>query len=275
MIMRLSRLIIALVMLLVLTDAAIAATLYGKIYDIKLKELNDVIVEVDSEPHQRHVSKDGSYSFELNPGEYNLTATYHPDDFTTYSVAEQIYINEEGDYVYDLFLFQGFDRDAEDLLAEEDIFDVEEKFIDDNGKISGLTVAIMAVVAIIVLLFVYYLFGRIKDRHEREEIEEAEKVEKEARALLRKEMEEAGVSSRGKETKPVKGQKHEELDDADLLKVIEIIKKDGGRTTQKELRRQIPLSEAKISLMISELEHKKLVQKVKKGRGNIIILKKK
>ena len=61
----------------------------------------------------------------------------------------------------------------------------------------------------------------------------------------------------------------------DLEQMVKIIKKEGGRTTQKDIRKQIPLSEAKISLMIAELEHKGAIEKIKKGRGNIIILKKK
>ena len=64
------------------------------------------------------------------------------------------------------------------------------------------------------------------------------------------------------------------LDD-ELKNVLEIIKANGGRTTQKEIRKQIPLSEAKISLMVAELEHKGFIEKIKKGRGNIIVLKKK
>lgn len=60
-----------------------------------------------------------------------------------------------------------------------------------------------------------------------------------------------------------------------IEQVVKIIKQEGGRTTQKDIRKQIPLSEAKISLMIAELEHKGIVEKIKKGRGNIIILKKK
>ncbi|TKJ16913.1 hypothetical protein CEE44_00045 [Candidatus Woesearchaeota archaeon B3_Woes] len=54
--------------------------------------------------------------------------------------------------------------------------------------------------------------------------------------------------------------------------VIDFIKKQGGRTTQKDIRKQFPLSEAKISLVVSELEHKNLVKRIKKGRGNIIVL---
>ncbi|MDD5133419.1 MAG: winged helix-turn-helix transcriptional regulator [Candidatus Nanoarchaeia archaeon] len=60
----------------------------------------------------------------------------------------------------------------------------------------------------------------------------------------------------------------------DLEKVIEIIKKEGGRTTQKDIREKIGLSEAKVSLMIVELEDKGIIKKIKKGRGNIIILNK-
>ena len=64
------------------------------------------------------------------------------------------------------------------------------------------------------------------------------------------------------------------IDDLSEEDFLEIIKKEGGRTTQKDIRKEIPLSEAKTSLMIAELEHKGIIEKIKKGRGNIIILKK-
>ncbi len=35
----------------------------------------------------------------------------------------------------------------------------------------------------------------------------------------------------------------------------------------------LDLSEAKISLILTELEHKGKVEKIKKGRGNVILLK--
>lgn len=61
-------------------------------------------------------------------------------------------------------------------------------------------------------------------------------------------------------------------DDADA--VIKFLKKEKGRATQKEIRKNFPQSEAKISLIISDLEDRGVVKKIKKGRGNIIILKK-
>ena len=71
-----------------------------------------------------------------------------------------------------------------------------------------------------------------------------------------------------------KGKEAKEDTEKDLDGLIKIIKQEGGRITQKEIRKEIPLSEAKISLMIAELEHKGVIEKIKKGRGNIIILKK-
>lgn len=59
----------------------------------------------------------------------------------------------------------------------------------------------------------------------------------------------------------------------DLEKLIKFIDKHNGRVLQKDLRKGFPYSEAKISLMVDELEAKGVVKRVKKGRGNIIIKK--
>lgn len=53
-------------------------------------------------------------------------------------------------------------------------------------------------------------------------------------------------------------------------RILEIIKKE-KRIKQKDLRKTIGMSEAKISLVITELEDEGKVKKIKKGRGNIII----
>ncbi|MEW6592682.1 MAG: hypothetical protein AB1305_03230 [Candidatus Hadarchaeota archaeon] len=58
----------------------------------------------------------------------------------------------------------------------------------------------------------------------------------------------------------------------DLEEVMDIIRQEGGRINQVELRKKMPYSEAKVSLMISDLEDRGLVRKVKKGRANVIIL---
>jgi uncharacterized membrane protein len=55
--------------------------------------------------------------------------------------------------------------------------------------------------------------------------------------------------------------------------IISFIKKHGRRITQKDIRKNFPSSEAKISLILTDLEDKGIIKKIKKGRGNIIILK--
>ena len=58
----------------------------------------------------------------------------------------------------------------------------------------------------------------------------------------------------------------------ELENVLSIIKSESGRITQKELRKKLNLSEAKVSLMVAELESLGNVKKIKQGRGNIIVL---
>lgn len=67
---------------------------------------------------------------------------------------------------------------------------------------------------------------------------------------------------------------HNKPDNDYMAEILKIIEEEGGRTTQKEIRKRIPYSEAKISLMIAELEGSGKIKKIKKGRGNIIILNK-
>jgi uncharacterized membrane protein len=67
-----------------------------------------------------------------------------------------------------------------------------------------------------------------------------------------------------------KEEKRLEKADDYLTKIVNILERE-KRVTQKQIRKEVPLSEAKISLMISELESEGIVEKIKKGRGNILI----
>lgn len=58
----------------------------------------------------------------------------------------------------------------------------------------------------------------------------------------------------------------------DLQEIIDVIHSQGGRMTQKDLRGKLKYSEGKVSLMLFDLEKRGLIQKFKRGRGNVIIL---
>ena len=56
----------------------------------------------------------------------------------------------------------------------------------------------------------------------------------------------------------------------DLKELLNLIRNNGNRITQRELRKKSPYSESKVSLMLSDLEERGLIEKFKRGRGNII-----
>jgi uncharacterized membrane protein len=60
---------------------------------------------------------------------------------------------------------------------------------------------------------------------------------------------------------------------ADLQEIMDIIRGQGGRITQKELRSRLKYSEGKVSLMLTDLERRGVVEKFKRGRGNVVIIK--
>lgn len=59
---------------------------------------------------------------------------------------------------------------------------------------------------------------------------------------------------------------------ADLQEILDILISQGGRITQKDMRKRLRYSEGKVSLMLLDLEKRGKIQKFKKGRGNIIFL---
>ena len=260
------RILVAAVFFLVVSGTGFAATLYGSIYDIELNELNGVVVEVDSSPAQRYVSKDGRYLFELGPGEYTLSAKY-VKDYTQLRTEERVIIADDGDFIFDIFLFPEVDVDDSDYLTEDDFFDFSEDMIHTDGRLSGLMLAVIVVSGMIILLLIYYAVGVYRRRIEEKELEDVGVLENSIRTSMGRPADGAKSLDNGKSV-------YADMD-SDISKVVNVIRSEGGRATQKEIRKQIPLSEAKISLMVSELEHKGIVKKVKKGRGNIIILKNK
>jgi len=240
----LKKLIIVL-MLLISIQNCYAATIYGNIYDPDLNQMKGrVEVEVDSSPRQYQVSTDGTYSFFLLVGKYTIKAKYEEHGRLKYLAEERIVVRDEGRFIHDIVMYPS--PEEEERLINETI---EEP---SNKEQTILLFVIIGSVFIVSILLVFYI---LKKSRKKEHIQEKKEESSESFAEIKEEKEEVEAP--------------ESLDG-----IIKIIKENNGRVTQKEIRKQIPLSEAKISLMISELEDKGIVKRIKKGRGNIIILKK-
>lgn len=226
--------ILTLFLIGILVPIVSAATIHGSVYDIFLDELDKAVITIDSEPQQTAVSKGGEYSFEISPGEYIINAIYYGSD-ADYESEDKVSIKKEGNFKIDLILTPQLDSE----ILGENTNEFEELNSDftlekDKGINVGMIITLIAI--ILIILYFYLAKGHfIKD------VDESE----------------------------LKSENEEELE-----KVLKFIKSLGGRATQKDIRKKFPSSEAKISLMISELESKNFVKKIKKGRGNIIIITK-
>lgn len=58
--------------------------------------------------------------------------------------------------------------------------------------------------------------------------------------------------------------------DSDAKMVLSTLDSSEGRSTQKELRESLNFSDAKMSLILSELESSGYIKRFKRGRGNVI-----
>ena len=232
-------LIIFLLFLLTLSLVS-ATTLKGTIYNTNLEPEPDVLIEINTIPEQRLLARDGTYQFDVSPGTYTLTA--QKEDII---ITEEVRVLAEGTYIYDIFLLPEF-------TAEDDLWaDTEEELIEEEPSLFRWQYIVTGLI-IIFLLYRFYRerkkYGSVWKFRRRVKEEAAKSVEQHKEELAQ----EPGY----------------------IEKALEIMKKHDGRITQKELRKEmLYLSEAKISLILTELEHKGKIEKIKKGRGNVVVMK--
>lgn len=240
-----------LIALSALPTAHAAALIHGSIYNLELEKLEKAVVDISTSPKQRLVSADGTYAFTVEKGVYIIRAQYK-ENATLLATEERVVVKEDGSYVFDLFLLPSFE--AEDEILAETSLDVDDVLIEEKRVVRY---GIFAVSGIIVLVAIY-LFYKFMANPER-----------------RKKKASAPESDPKKEEKEEEKEGDDRVEDKVAETILTLLKKNDGRATQKELRKHLPLSEAKISLVLTELESAGKIRKIKKGRGNIIILNKK
>ena len=146
----------------------------------------------------------------------------------------------------------------EDINFSEDLFDYEELQEDeDDSTILLYAIGILSVLAIVTALFLWKRGKKGVGKDDKEDYG-YEPVKPESVAP--------------EEPEELEHVDAESAIPSDLQEVLLIIRGRDGRITQKDLRLLLNCSEAKASLMITDLGDRGLVKKVKKGRGNVIIL---
>jgi len=244
------RFLLLIIIVSCLVMSAQAAKVYGSIYewsDLE-KPLKNVIVEIEENATrvQYKVSSDGAYSFDLSPGNYVLRAKYYINNILEFSGEEKLQINRPDESRnLDLLLFPSIDSDYEYLADINLTGELEPKEPDVSNYI-----AVIIVVSLIAIIFLFFFW-------------------KKKRKPVIPEQEEIPSEPPSNATKPIENITRELPDD--LRELYDLIMKKGGRTTQKEIRKDAKYGEAKVSLMLADLEDRGLIKKIKKGRSNIII----
>ncbi|AKB18025.1 MULTISPECIES: MarR family transcriptional regulator [unclassified Methanosarcina] len=364
------------------------ATIHGEVYGWDTFEpLENSVVEVNSTPVQSMVAKYGLYSFELEPGNYLIKASYYQNSTLIYSAEKTVKIIGEGSYVFDLLLLPVYSEElmdsSEEMVISENPVDKEinnpdadnarvgNVSITEPGEINGSTSStgyyLFAALLISLLLAGGYTFQKhrsiennktenyklekskleksklekskleknrfseekaehkteklsvpvstpgfsakvpderiepkteqelpgepienqlsresdfeVWEKEEKAEIKERHLIPEIESATLKQETEEDKETSpeepaRAPEPKPEPPvlKKNYPLP-ADLQEIMDIIRGQGGRITQKDLRSKLKYSEGKVSLMLADLERRELIEKFKRGRGNVVILR--
>ena len=253
--------LIFLILFFAIIPAASTAKIFGNVYDwSSFEPLDKVLVEINTQPVQRVISENGHYSFDLKPGNYSIKAFYIKSGKVELSADENVTINAEGEFELDLMLFPPLSEiDSLDELLNTDIENqIDENVLNDSvaSEKQDILSPILLLVLIILISFGFYYFNKSKKSKKGQSASSFEIIE-----LSKDELNlEKSVES--------------QLDDS-AKEVLKTIKESGNRMTQKELRDKIPsMGEAKISLIVAELESLGLIKKIKKGRGNILVLKK-
>ncbi|MCC4766478.1 hypothetical protein FXW07_07580 [Methanosarcina sp. DH1] len=429
--------IICIATVLALAGPALAdstANVHGTAYRWDTFEpLDNAVVEVNSTPSQSMVAKYGVYSFDLMPGDYNITADYYENSSVKYSTSEIITVKDQGKYLLDLLLFPVY---SEELMGDSKLNGYSEDqnwtaksssnttnsltdtstspttsksnsssmdLADQNitGNINANYLLIAALLLFILLSAGYQVSRKDKKPEKNQPLKSAHKIsgigadekghttggfikpvkvpeisvevpheslepelkreyqaqESQVKPLEaapstgplvnpvdepvteavkeslqepvkesikepvneqikpvvtalspgipeekgQEDCEEIKVDSQENEIKLVESEPQKEKQEtvseeaadkptenpetettafkkklplpADLQEVMDIIRGQGGRITQKDLRSKLKYSEGKVSLMLADLERRELIEKFKRGRGNVVILR--
>jgi uncharacterized membrane protein len=248
------RLLTVALLLLISSTYCMGAQISGKVYDFTLVPALGAIVAVNTSPRQQYIAADASYGFDLARGSYILTAKSYQDNRLVASAEEILNVSDDGSYVVDLILFPALED--ENLYYDLE-FNMTDEYkepavqVQEKGDTRILVIMLVCAILIAVGVAAYLLSRKKKARRASDKSDIAESEE--------------SIES-------IDSEKTEVSDDDVANKVYDLIRQR-KRLTQKEIRREVPFSEAKISLVLTELEANGKIQKIKKGRGNIIIAK--
>lgn len=229
--------------LLLIHNFVFATTIYGDIYDgDTLDQLQDVLITITDENDNVVVQKmfEESYSLDVGEGNYTLRA-YHFRNGSLALYSERAFEAKTDDVGIDLVLIP-YELQALVPGFTAPPIPAETAGMDGGAAPIPFLEAGLVLLGVAALAAIYLLYPK-------------KKTDKKERA----------------DSLATEVENPTELD-GDCKAVMKILGENEGRMVQKELRDILKWSEAKMSLVVSELEMDGHVRKIRKGRENIIKL---
>lgn len=231
--------------LLALGSAVTATQISGKAFEwYSLEPLSKVIVDINSQPIQTQVTDETGYRFEVPAGStYEIRGRLFENNQLKYADTETVFVPQDGNFVVDLILFPVLD--SNEFLFDEDVnLGLETENPPAAESFSGSLLLALVILALIIIWIVYHWHKKNSESF----------------------------------SNPIP--KHSQQSSTDLTpqteldrsEIVSLLRRTDGRLTQKEIRDKIDWSEAKVSLVLTELESLGKIKKFKKGRGNIVVL---
>jgi uncharacterized membrane protein len=227
--------------MLIFSMPVLSAVITGSVYGPDFDTLNDTVIRINTQPIQQILARNGTYEFNVPEGSYELNAYYKGTEDDMYVFSEKIDAKGDGRYVLDIIMLPEIDDGI--TPYPEGFYDSEPASeTGETAKPDALgLIMIGGIIALSIAAIIFY-FARKK---------KADFTDENAKT---------------------KNTMHAGADES-YDKILELINKN-KRMTQKDITKEMFLSDAKVSLVLTEMESRGIIKKIKKGRTNVIILNK-
>ncbi len=219
-----------------------ATIVEGEVYSAdSLFPISGVVLKAAGPTSLQMLLDEGNYSMGLPPGEYEISAYYYDGDSLKYYFKETVFVSGEK-MQYDLILFPPGEFEEIVPFVTYEVEEIPQGQVIDDSALQIIAGTIILLFFLFGFVLYYFIFNKKTD----------EAV--------------AGMKGLSRPAEP-----RGELDDEEKG-VLKILKTSEGMSTQKELRGIMKCTDTKMSLLVSSLEARGLVKRIKKGRENIVKL---
>lgn len=226
----------------------------GHVYDNNLNLFNKVVVLINTSPEQRIVVVNGTYYFSVPQGNYNIRVFY----FHNQVYSENISANSPGRFINDIIVFDNLSVSGEmpkvsDIFNTTNVSSAQRNLAALSGDVRRYQIFTIIVVATLLAIVVFVLFRFEKRKNSLDNF-----IDIQNKIIRNKD-----------EIPKIRKERHKQKKKNFEDRIIDFLKEETV-VTQKDIKKKFFLSDTKVSLIISDLESRGIIKKIKKGRGNII-----